>query len=130
MQIQISWLLQKPTDLDLHCLLRQGMSCSARGGLKADAGYEERLRLHRAFNLIVPLIKGFISPVHLNLKNKSICLVLIKLLPNKNNYIKLETIVHLKIGHVCILSTCSFKISLLGLETFILCLTCSYFLIY
>ena len=30
MQIQISWLLQKPTDLDLHCLLNQGMSCSAR----------------------------------------------------------------------------------------------------
>ena len=33
-QIQISWLLQKPTDLDLHSLLRQGMSCSARDGLK------------------------------------------------------------------------------------------------
>ena len=33
MQIQISWLLQKPTDLDLHCLLRQGTSCSAREGL-------------------------------------------------------------------------------------------------
>ena len=25
--------LQKPTDLDLHCLLRQGMMCSAREGL-------------------------------------------------------------------------------------------------
>ena len=24
-QIQISWLLQKPTDLDLHCLQRQGI---------------------------------------------------------------------------------------------------------
>ena len=34
MQIQISWLLQKPTDLDLHCLLRQDMSCSAREGLR------------------------------------------------------------------------------------------------
>ena len=34
MQIQISWLLLKPTDLDLHCLLRQGMSCSTREGLK------------------------------------------------------------------------------------------------
>ena len=30
---EISWLLKKPTDLDLHCLLRQGMSCSAREGL-------------------------------------------------------------------------------------------------
>ena len=37
MQIQISWLLQKPTDLDLHCLLRQGMSCSAKEGLKVPA---------------------------------------------------------------------------------------------
>ena len=26
--------LQKPTDLDLHCLLRQGMSCSAREGIR------------------------------------------------------------------------------------------------
>ena len=25
---------QKPTDLDLHCLLRQGMLCSAREGLR------------------------------------------------------------------------------------------------
>ena len=33
MQIQINWLLQKPTDLDLHWFLRQGMSCSAREGL-------------------------------------------------------------------------------------------------
>ena len=33
MQIQISWLFQKPTDLNLHCLLRQGMSCLAREGL-------------------------------------------------------------------------------------------------
>ena len=24
----------QPTDLDIHCLLRQGMSCSAREGLK------------------------------------------------------------------------------------------------
>ena len=32
-QIQINWLLKKPTDLDLHSLLRQGLSCSAREGL-------------------------------------------------------------------------------------------------
>ena len=36
MQSQISWLLQKPTDLDLHCLLGQGRSCSAREGLNID----------------------------------------------------------------------------------------------
>ena len=27
-------LKKKPTDLDLHCLLRQGMSCLAREGLR------------------------------------------------------------------------------------------------
>ena len=33
-QIQISWLLQKPTDLDLHCLQTQGIYlCSAGQGL-------------------------------------------------------------------------------------------------
>ena len=36
MQIQISWLLHKPTELDLHSLLRQGMSCSARERLSLD----------------------------------------------------------------------------------------------
>ena len=30
MQIQVSWLLQKPTDLDLHCLQRQGISGFSR----------------------------------------------------------------------------------------------------
>ena len=29
-QIQISWLLQKPADLDLHCLKRQGVSGLSR----------------------------------------------------------------------------------------------------
>ena len=33
MQIQISWHLQKPTDLDLHCLQRQDTSGSAGQGL-------------------------------------------------------------------------------------------------
>ena len=30
MQTQISWLLQKPADLDLHCLQRQGISGFSR----------------------------------------------------------------------------------------------------
>ena len=34
MQIQISWLLQKPTDLDLHCLLRQGISGLSKSRLR------------------------------------------------------------------------------------------------
>ena len=33
-QIQISWLLQKPTDLDLHCLQRQGISGLSRTMVK------------------------------------------------------------------------------------------------
>ena len=35
MQIQISWLLQKPTDLDLYCLQRQGISRFSRTRVKS-----------------------------------------------------------------------------------------------
>ena len=35
MQIQISWLLRKPTDLDLHCLQRQGISGFSRTRVKS-----------------------------------------------------------------------------------------------
>ena len=34
MQIQISWLLKKPTDLDLHCLQRQDISGFSRTRVK------------------------------------------------------------------------------------------------
>ena len=34
MHIQISWLLQKPTDLDLHCLQKQGISGFSRTRVK------------------------------------------------------------------------------------------------
>ena len=36
MQIQISWLLQKPTDLDLHCLQRQDISWFSRTRVNHD----------------------------------------------------------------------------------------------
>ena len=36
-QIQISWLLQKPTDLDLHCLQRQCISGFSRTRIKPNA---------------------------------------------------------------------------------------------
>ena len=36
MQIQISWLLQKPTDLERHCLHRQGISGFSRTRVKTD----------------------------------------------------------------------------------------------
>ena len=38
MQIQISWLLQKPTDLDLHCLQRQDISGFSRTRVKLQIG--------------------------------------------------------------------------------------------
>ena len=37
MQIQISWLLQKPTDLDLYCLQMQGISGFRRTRVKPTA---------------------------------------------------------------------------------------------
>ena len=43
------WL--KPTDLDLHCLLRQGMSCSAREGLKREA---------KPIMTVLPLLKAYL----------------------------------------------------------------------
>ena len=39
MQIQISWLLQKPTDLDLHCLQRQDISGLSRTRVKLFSSY-------------------------------------------------------------------------------------------
>ena len=43
MQIQISWLLQKPTDLNLHCLQRQGVSGfgSTRINIEKEAAHRE-----------------------------------------------------------------------------------------
>ena len=40
MQIQISWLLQKPTDLDLHCLQRQDISGFSRTRVKGEVSRE------------------------------------------------------------------------------------------
>ena len=42
MQLQISWLLQKPTDLDLHCLQRQGTSEFSRRRVKIRLQQETR----------------------------------------------------------------------------------------
>ena len=36
MQIQISWLLKKPTDLDLHCLQSQSISLFSRTRIKKE----------------------------------------------------------------------------------------------
>ena len=39
MQIQISWLLQKPTDLDLHCLQMQGISGPSKTRVNIEIQY-------------------------------------------------------------------------------------------
>ena len=41
MQIQISWLLQKPTDLDLHCLQRKGISGFSRTRVKLAKSFSD-----------------------------------------------------------------------------------------
>ena len=38
-QIKISWLLQKPTDLDLHCLHKQDISAFSRTRVKLTTSY-------------------------------------------------------------------------------------------
>ena len=50
MQIQISWLLKKPTDLDLHCLQRQGISAFSMTRVKtnfSDSTFRNYLRICR-----------------------------------------------------------------------------------
>ena len=45
-QIQIGWLLQKPTDLDLHCLQKQGISAFSMTRVKREFNISMRL-FHR-----------------------------------------------------------------------------------
>ena len=62
MQIQISWLLQKPTDLDLHCLQRWDIS-----------GF---LRTRVKFGLAVVHVSGITSGMPLRLIRPSLFLLL------------------------------------------------------
>ena len=48
-QIQISWLLQKPTNLDLHCLQRQDISRFSRTRVKFDRKTPTCLQMARTF---------------------------------------------------------------------------------
>ena len=70
MQIQISWLLKKPTDLDLHCLQRQGISRISR--TRANRGST----FLRGYNLIIVVqgeskVNKFIGYDTQNLSNLS-----------------------------------------------------------
>ena len=61
MQILINWLLQKPSDLDLHCLQRQGMCGFSRTRVKANIYDVYLMHLELAdFNHI--MLQG-VSPV-------------------------------------------------------------------
>ena len=55
----------KPTDLDLHCLLRQGMSCLARKGLSGIrfSSYQNSLKDHKGkpYNLYYAEVRGDVS---------------------------------------------------------------------
>ena len=58
MQIQISWLLQKPTDLDLHCLQRQGISGFSRTTVKKQLHKEEDLG-KKVLNKVLKIIRHY-----------------------------------------------------------------------
>ena len=55
MQIQISWLLQKPTDLDGHCLQNKGYPGSAGQGLKYKLQQYKKISAVACLNLVLPL---------------------------------------------------------------------------
>ena len=50
MQIQISWFLQKPTDLDLHCLQRRVYPGSAGQGLRGIVFFCQGIQRRKPFN--------------------------------------------------------------------------------
>ena len=52
-QIQISWLLQKPTDLDLHCLQRQDISGFSRTRVKSFSYVSKYFYKLNQFNIIL-----------------------------------------------------------------------------
>ena len=56
-QIQISWLFQKPTDLDLHCLQRQGISGFKRTKAKKFISYTEK-----NMGILLSFLYGHIQP--------------------------------------------------------------------
>ena len=85
MQIQISWLLQKPTDLDLHCLQRSGYI-----RVKQDKGWgEETVVMAFAF-----LLKTGLLWKEKNFKNN--------LTVTANESVSMCTSLHLQISCVAI----------------------------
>ena len=61
MQIQISWLLQKPTDLALHCFQRQGISGLSRTRVKV---YQWHLLMSELMYTVFELNQSFVPLCH------------------------------------------------------------------
>ena len=75
-QIQISWLLQKPTYLDLHCLLKQGMTCLEREAFKTGLQWLIKPSSVDYTNPFCPVFD--ITNQHFFAKNKSLFIFLAK----------------------------------------------------
>ena len=94
MQIQISWLLQKPSDLDLHRLLRQGMCPASMAQLDAPSdwrsggrGFNPRRGQQHSFMEIdheifstVILSLPLIQEGQLSVSGERMCTILVNLL--------------------------------------------------
>ena len=76
-QFQISWLLQKPTDLELHCLQRQGISGISRTRVKVDIWSERRQntfdRVTAPESLSIPLKKHLFLGLHMFVNRCFLC---------------------------------------------------------
>ena len=60
-QIQISWLLKKPTDLDLHCLQRQDISGFSRTRVKGPIFLKNRHFLFKRLNCQISDSLSFVN---------------------------------------------------------------------
>ena len=69
-QIQISWLLQKPTDLDLHCLQKQDYPGSAGQGLNENIVFLLTISYQKPFVFSVSVFCSQICTLKLNLWQK------------------------------------------------------------
>ena len=76
LQIQISWLLQKPTDLDLHCLQRQGIMGFSRMRVNKNISKHYLQLLYPAYikdqgqNWSPGILLGLVKSVHLDILSK------------------------------------------------------------
>ena len=65
MHIQISWLLKKPTDLDLPCLQRQGLSGFSRARVKDISSFVPKKKVaYWELNLVLWLLpRSFLGKI-------------------------------------------------------------------